>query len=252
MTMREVQISRKYILREDGNIIDIKSNTIKELPKNRRCYRIALKGKEYSLHQLVMKYFGSPKPEGNYVIVHINGDNYDNHITNLKWISYSESKGYSAPVGYRSCDFADKKEYRKACSKLHRERHGIEDNEKRRDRYQNDENYRIKEIEKARDYQYRNYNKCVLRQKRWIENNPDKHKAKVKRTKLKNYDKHKKQSNIWHQAHPIQQCITQQKYYNNHKDEINARRRENYARKKARGTSSEPFIIVMSSKISRS
>ena len=229
--MREVQISKKYKLLESGEIINILTNTVYTPPKRKTGYRISINYKEYAVHQLVMKYFGTEKPDDNYVITHINGNNYDNRIENLKWVTHSEAK-CTLPEGLRRCDFKTEKEYNCAMAKLHRERCKEYDNRKRRERYATDEEYRQKELDKAKEYQKENLEVCKDRQKKWREKNPEKYKAKRKRWRIKNreyeskksVESHRKNPEIarranekYRQTHPIDVVISKKKYYENKK-----------------------------------
>lgn len=238
--MKEVQISKKYKLLENGEIINILTNIVYTPPKRKTGYRISINCKEYAVHQLVMKYFGPKPPDDSYVITHINGNNYDNRIENLKWISHSEAK-CTLPEGLRKCDFKTEKEYNCAMAKLHRERCKEYDNRKRRERYATDEEYRIKQQNKAKEYQKENLKVCKERQKKWKEENPEKYKAKQKKWKIKNreyesqrsVESHRKNPEAarranekYRQTHPIDFAISRKKYYNDHKDEINERRRK--------------------------
>lgn len=43
------------------------------------------------VHAMVMECFGPPKPEGDYVIDHIDEDKHNNHISNLQWLPRGEN-----------------------------------------------------------------------------------------------------------------------------------------------------------------
>ena len=57
------------------------------------------------IHAMVMECYGTPKPEGDYVIDHINEDKTDNNITNLQWLTRGENvaKGNKKRVPQLSC-----------------------------------------------------------------------------------------------------------------------------------------------------
>lgn len=224
----EVEISKKYKLREDGSVIDIKTGFVKEITKTKRGYRIAINGKEYAIHQLVMQYFGEPCPNEHYIITHINGNLYDNRIENLKWTTRSEVK-CTLPEGLRKCDFDSEAAYNKKRAEIHRSKCREEDNKKRRERYAADEEYRIKEQNKAKKYQKDNYEKCVDRQKRWAICNPEKYKAKRKRWKIKNREYESQKSIEYHKRNKDKTNYNQRVYYQVNKDEINERRRKKKA-----------------------
>lgn len=112
--MKTVQICKKYLLTDNGDLIDIKTNAT-HIPKidNYGYYFINLKSGRYRIHQLVMQYFGPPKPAENYEIDHINRNKLDNSVYNLRWVTHEENiynRSVTLPDGERHCDI-DHKEY---------------------------------------------------------------------------------------------------------------------------------------------
>lgn len=110
--MRQVQINRNLILREDGKLFNVHTGE-EFLPKSycgtklRPYIQIRANNKNWPLHQLVMKYFGPPKPGDNYEIDHIDRNTKNNNITNLRWVTKQENannRKSSLPVGQRRCD----------------------------------------------------------------------------------------------------------------------------------------------------
>ena len=227
--MREVNISKKYKLNEDGHVIDIKTGFVKEISKSKRGYRILINGKEFAVHQLVMQYFGEPQPNEHYVITHINGNLYDNRIENLKWVTRSEAK-CTLPEGLRKCDFENESEYNTKMAEIHRKKHGHEDNEKRRIKYKNDEAYRNRQIETAKRYQTDNYDKCVERQKQWQAENKEKYRERIKKWRSKNRKKYRekeiKASVDYHRKNKERTNYNGRVYYSIHKEEILKKRKK--------------------------
>lgn len=92
MSMKEVRINSKYILREDGRLFKIKTGEeyIPALRDNRRCI-VKVNGVQYTLHSLVMLHFGPPCPGPEYEIVHKSENLMNNSIDNLEWKTHSEA-----------------------------------------------------------------------------------------------------------------------------------------------------------------
>lgn len=115
--MKSVQISKKYILREDGRLFNVKTG--EEYVPTRTCqgyYQVSVNGKRYYIHHLVMKLFGKPKPGDNYQIDHRNKNRLDNNITNLRWVTQKENQNNrtnNRPLGKRLCDYKDINEYKR-------------------------------------------------------------------------------------------------------------------------------------------
>lgn len=118
--MRQVQINRKLILREDGKLFNVHTGE-EFIPKaycgvkTRQYFQVRVMNKSWPLHQLVMKYFGPPKPDENYEIDHIDGNEKNNNINNLRWVTHKENmnnRKNNLPVGQRSCDMPVNEYYR--------------------------------------------------------------------------------------------------------------------------------------------
>lgn len=121
--MRQVQICKKYLLTENGNLINIKTGKI-HIPRIDiyGYYFISLKDGRHRIHQLVMKYFGPPKPGDEYEIDHYNRDKLDNSIGNLRWVTHKENiynRDMTLPEGERRCDIELKKYMSKATVRSH-------------------------------------------------------------------------------------------------------------------------------------
>ena len=135
--MREVQINRNLILREDGKLFKIKTG--KEFiptPNQDGYYRVRHFGVKKLLHQIVMECFGPPKPGEKYQIDHINRNKLDNRIENLRWVTPSENcmnRTNNLPEGERYGE-VDITSYNTAKTKRWRNRHRAQYNKWRRER----------------------------------------------------------------------------------------------------------------------
>lgn len=118
--MRQVQINRNLILREDGKLFNV--HTGEEFIPKSYCgskispyIQVRTNNKNWPLHQLVMKYFGPPKPGSEYEIDHKDRNKLNNNINNLRWVTKQENannRKSSLPVGQRRCDMSFKEYYR--------------------------------------------------------------------------------------------------------------------------------------------
>ena len=111
--MRTVQISKKYILREDGKLFNIKTGEEYIPSINHGYYKIKYKGKCMLLHRLIAELF-IPNPENKPCIDHINHNTLDNRVENLRWVTVKENndnKTKQLPKGIRRQDIEDKHEY---------------------------------------------------------------------------------------------------------------------------------------------
>lgn len=61
----------------------------------------------FSIHVLVMKMFGPPKPDGNYEIDHQNHIRTDNRIENLRWATKSQNDKNRSSYGNNEFEYFD-------------------------------------------------------------------------------------------------------------------------------------------------
>lgn len=119
--MRTVKINRNLILREDGKLFKIRKGVTTDeeliIKQSGKYYKVkTFGGRSCSIHVLVMKYFGPPKPGPNYIIDHKNHNTHDNNINNLRWVTPLENQYNridNLPIGQRRCDFESYNEYSK-------------------------------------------------------------------------------------------------------------------------------------------
>jgi hypothetical protein len=89
--MREVQISRRLKIREDGNLIVIKTGEIYIPVKDRDgYYKTKWYGRTILVHRLVAELF-IPNPDNKPCVDHINHNRLDNSVENLRWVSVKEN-----------------------------------------------------------------------------------------------------------------------------------------------------------------
>lgn len=115
--MREVQINKNLKLREDGKLFNIRTGE-EFIPKSTTgagYLQTTVFGRHKKLvHQLVMEYFGEPKPGPKYEIDHKDRNILNNDIDNLRWVTRqgnANNRKTNLPVGQRKCDFEDPNEY---------------------------------------------------------------------------------------------------------------------------------------------
>ena len=89
--MKIVQISKKYILRDDGRVFNIKTGE-EFIPSKVRGYpRVCVgHGKTEYVHRLVAKNF-IPNPDNLPYVDHINRVRDDNRVENLRWVTALEN-----------------------------------------------------------------------------------------------------------------------------------------------------------------
>lgn len=89
--MREVQINRRLKIREDGNLIVIKTGEI-FIPRIDRdgYYKTQWYGRTILVHRLVAELF-IPNPDNKPCVDHINHNRLDNRVENLRWVTVKEN-----------------------------------------------------------------------------------------------------------------------------------------------------------------
>lgn len=142
--MNKIKISEKYYLTDSGQFFNIATND-EFIPCINKCgYRkIKINKKTRLVHQLVMEYFGPPKPGPKYQIDHINRNKLDNRIENLRWVTASENccnRNTSNQIGERSIDFDTRQDYIRHKNKKHIEKIGLE----ARRKYAREQYHRLK------------------------------------------------------------------------------------------------------------
>jgi hypothetical protein len=129
--MRQVQINRNLILREDGKLFNIHTGE-EFVPSiaNSGYYMVRHFGVKKLLHRLLMELFGPPKPGPLYEIDHINRNRLDNHLENLRWVTRIENahnKTCHLPEGERKWE-TDITSYNRAKTKRWQHKHREEYN----------------------------------------------------------------------------------------------------------------------------
>lgn len=172
--MRQIQINRNLILREDGKLINVRSGE-EYIPKNPNMgyYRVKTSNGHKYVHRLVMELFGPPKPGPEYEIDHINRNRLDNRIENLRWVTRQENnynKVNNRELGKRKCDISCK-DYQKITN----------------------DNYYAKNKEKEcvrnNDYRKDHLDKANEASKRWRQNHPEEYKKRQHEYYLKRKQK---------------------------------------------------------------
>ena len=160
--MRQVQVNKNLILREDGKLFDIKTGE-EHIPYiTHGYYMLRHAGRKHLLHRLVMEFFGPPSPGPDYQVDHINQNKLDNNINNLRWVTRSENcknKTNNLPSGQRHGEIPDK-EYNTA-------KHARWVN-KHRDFYR----------KYAREYRLKNKDKMKVASHKWYSTHKDYFKKK--------------------------------------------------------------------------
>ena len=94
----------KYWINESGVIINKKGHKMRTAVSNSGYLRVALEEKDSthrrneSIHRLVAQEF-IPNPNNYPVVMHIDDDRLNNHVSNLKWGTYSENVQQSVKEG---------------------------------------------------------------------------------------------------------------------------------------------------------
>lgn len=87
---KTIPFEPKYLVSTHGRVKRKGYGILTGGPSNRMYWRYAINKKEYNGHRLVAMTF-IPNPNDLPVVKHIDGDGFNNKVTNLKWCEYSEN-----------------------------------------------------------------------------------------------------------------------------------------------------------------
>lgn len=100
----------KYAVHSDGRIIDTTTNT--EVPTKKfinteyDCVYLSDKKAKFSdtefVHRIIAKAF-IPNPKKKAMVNHKDGCKYNNHVTNLEWVTEKENAQHAIRLGLRQC-----------------------------------------------------------------------------------------------------------------------------------------------------
>jgi hypothetical protein len=142
--MKTVQISKKYLLRDDGKLFNVKTGEEYIPYITSGYYMIKYKGKHTLVHRLVAENF-LPNPDNKEEIDHINRNKLDNRVENLRWVTHEENmcnRSNSLKPEDRLNNKENKDKYQKNYLK---------------EKYKTDEKFRQYKIEKAKESQRRRH-----------------------------------------------------------------------------------------------
>ena len=80
----------RTITRKDGVTARLRGQMFNPYLSHDNYYRVVLRGQGVRVHTLVLEAFVGPRPDG-YVACHNDGDGSNNHVSNLRWDTYSSN-----------------------------------------------------------------------------------------------------------------------------------------------------------------
>lgn len=224
--MREIQVGKKFKLREDGRMFDVKTGE-EHFPGQHHGHEFPIRvfNKMSTLSSAVMRFFGPPKPGKGYMVIHKDNDNTNNSIDNLVWGTRSEAmrrRKDALPVGQRQCDFLSDDAYHRNYSKGLREDPNFAEYNRERNRAWRKRNPEKVKARKRR-YALTHPENCREHTYRWYEKHPEK--------KLENIER----CNEWSKNNKEKRNKSARLYYLTHSEEVKFKSRERHKQKKLIG-----------------
>ncbi len=103
--MKLIEGYTNYFITEDGIVISAKTNRAVKTVSSNSGYEVVClwnnnKRKQVNVHRIVAKNY-IPNPENKKCVNHIDGNKFNNSVSNLEWVTYSENHKHAYKNGLR-------------------------------------------------------------------------------------------------------------------------------------------------------